>query len=106
MSERLILTEGKTGQAGEIRLFDAGDTPEIYADGIHGMVVTGETVKINFYTRDLPSVGEDFERRSVACRLVMPLEVFYKVADYFGRNSAKVKDDLAKLMEQEATKGA
>jgi hypothetical protein len=89
MSDRLILTSQEDGKT--IEVYESPDNNlEIYVDGVHGMMLSGATVKINCFTRDF-SRDENVDRRSVACRLVMNVETFFDVVHYMNLREQDLK---------------
>jgi hypothetical protein len=93
MSDRLVfaldLGNGKSAE-----LYESTDyNPELHVDGIQGMLVNGATVKLNFFSRIYPTVP-DVERRQLVCRMVMGVDTFLSVADYFKQYAEKLQRDL------------
>ena len=92
MAERLVMesAEEKTGADGKpvkriYKLFESdAQNPEIYIDGMQGVIVVGSVVKINCFTRGHagPTDGATEERRMVACRLTMGVDTFLAILDW------------------------
>src|SRR5262245_18999105 len=76
---------------------DGGINPEIYIDGMQGVVILGPVIKINCFTRGFatPAAAGQVEERDVACRLVMGIDTFFSVVDWL----KSVSDDLRPKIE-------
>src|SRR5262249_19187875 len=98
MRERLIF-ELKAGDITQRLFGKEGGDHEVFADGIHGLAVTGTHVKFNLFTvefTDEPNV----ERRCVACRVVMSLGAFFSVADFLTERAKEIRVQLEEAMKQ------
>ncbi len=83
-----------------------GEAPEIFIDGIHGLVTNDHIFRINLVGDSLVSPTpssdsqNDFVHRSVKARLIMSEKTFYEIANYLAETAADFKrmaaDDLAK----------
>jgi hypothetical protein len=88
MTRRLVseAAESVGGPAGvKYELYEAeGTNPEVYIDGMHGVMLVGSIIKINCFTRGgFPAAkAGEVEQRDVACRLVMGLDTFLNVMDW------------------------
>jgi hypothetical protein len=103
MAERLVAKTTQRGQA--LELYESGDrNPEVFIDGVHGLMVNGATVKLNCFSRSINSTAEA-ERRDVACRLVMGVDTFFAVADFLNAQAAQLRKSLAKPQAKVAEKG-
>lgn len=101
MTDRIISVIAGGGYQGrEARLFESTDSnPEVYVDGIQGLVVVGGVVKLNFFRRALDQSlepGSEFERRDVACRAVMSIETFLSVVDLLKATGQDIQAEIAK----------
>lgn len=103
MADRLIMTIEQDGK--KMRLYESrGSNPEVYVDGIQGMMVTGPIAKFNFFTRDFISpeeFEEQGERRKLVCRLVMTANTFLSVADYFQKHAQELKQKMQQEQDQQ-----
>ena len=80
--------------------------PEIFIDGVHGLVTHDHIFRINLVGDALisptPSSDpqKDFVHRSVKARVIMSEKTFYEIAAYLAETAADFKgmaaDDLAK----------
>lgn len=99
MPERLVSAAPGAGLNGrEARLYESSDTnPEVFIDGVQGLLVQGLTVKVNCFRRavdqSLESTSE-FERRDVACRLVMGMDTFLALTDFLNKNAQLVAQEV------------
>ena len=66
----------------KIGVYETERTVEIFAEGVHGLAVSGPMIKVNFFTRTFPING-DSESRDVAVRLVLPLNEFASITELF-----------------------
>lgn len=94
MSQRL-LSELKSDDGKIARLYgsEEGDQ-EIFVEGIHGLMTSQAFVKLNFFTVAMTSDKHE-ERREVACRLVIPLPVFFSIAEFLSSRANQLKEQVA-----------
>ena len=77
------------GQQAELYGKEFGDL-EIYVDGAWGVTASSTGIKINFFTT-IPT-EEPIERREVAARLVMSLNVFYQLREFLDIQCKKLEE--------------
>jgi hypothetical protein len=76
--------------------------PEFYVDGIHGIQVTGPTVKLNLYTLGIDTSPE-YQRRETVCRLVMSTPQFVQLVAFLAQTTNQLREAAQK---QVAAQGA
>lgn len=65
--------------------------PEFFIEGIHGMQVSGATVKLNLYTSAIDSTPESQRRESV-CRLVMSTPQFVQMVAFLAQTTNQLRE--------------
>jgi hypothetical protein len=103
MAERLIVSvEGDDKK--NLNLYESSvSSPELFVDGIQGMMVVGAVAKLNFFTRDWPSANgtqNEGERRKLACRMVMTVDTLLSVADYLHKHAQEIKTQIGQQQAQ------
>ena len=78
---------------------DAG-TPEIFAEGIHGVRYAGTHVKMNLYT--VAELSETTEQRQLVARLVMPIGSYLDMAAMVASHAQGVRQNIAAVQGQAA----
>ena len=93
MTSRTILESTTAGKTIKVVGREIGE-PELFVDGIHGVMRDGLAMKLNFFTRGF-SEGDksDEERREVACRMVMTLDTFLSVADFLKVQAERLREE-------------
>jgi len=90
-------------KAGERQIeFFADDTgiPEVFAEGVHGVMTSSGTVKINFYS--VADSDANVERRVAVQRLVMPAAAFVEMAQLFAAQATSLLTRATPAAQPEA----
>lgn len=92
------MTSSRTIQQGELEggrkielVGRAEGEPEYFIEGIHGMQVSGATVKLNLYTSAIDSTPESQRRESV-CRLVMSTPQFVQMVAFLAQTTNQLRE--------------
>lgn len=104
MADRLILSVDSDDKKSKYNLYESSiPNPEIFVDGIQGMMVAGSVAKFNFFTQDYlsPEETKGGDRRRLACRLVMSVETFLSTADYFQRYAKELREKIQQQQTQQ-----
>ena len=80
--ESLKLLEAEIGGRKAVLYASPHGDKELYADGIHGVSISPQTVKFNLHTVNPWHSTEQEEYREVVARIVMPLPTFVSVAQF------------------------
>ncbi len=104
MSGRKIY-EGKQGDV-LVQLYGSeAIDPEFYIDGVHGILNTGSSVKLNLYTLAVDSTA-DVQRREVACRLAMSTPQFVRLVDMLNAYVQQLRQQAVQAQQVEGAQSA
>lgn len=92
MSEdRLVSVTESEGR--RLELYDTGSHPEVFVDGIQGLMIGKGVVKWNFFstTYNADYTEKDHEYREIAARIVCTPDTFLSLVDFLNEVAEQMK---------------
>lgn len=90
--KRLIISQQPDDKSTGVEVYEKENLCEVYADGVHGIMINNGMVKFNLFSVAYPDEAQPkIERREIGTRVVCGVESFVSMVEFLNTVVADIK---------------